>query len=180
IVLPALLAIGTITGLTAKAQNTAATAQVSVTLASILDIHIGNATGTDAAVAIPAFNSAERYQNGVQEAKTDHLYIVASKGFTVQASATDLSDGSGHTIPAGGINILGADGSSGSTNKPAGTSYLNLNLANTAANFITATGGTPLYTFNVTYTLGGSTRAAYFIGKEPGSYSSTVTYTIIP
>lgn len=182
IILPAFLAIGSLAGLSAKAQtaNATATANVSVTLSAILDIHIGGPSATSTNVAIPPFNSADAYQNGVPlPTISDHLYVVASKGFTVQASATDLSDGT-HTISAGGINIVPSDGTQGSTNKPSGTAYTNLNLSNSAQSFITATGGTPLYKFSVTYTLGGGTRAAYFIGKEPGDYQSTVTYTIIP
>jgi hypothetical protein len=182
IVLPALLAIGSLVGLTANAQ---VTGSLSVTLNSVLDIHIGSASGTDAAVNIPAFSNADAYTNGVQWPMQDHLFIVASKGFQIKAASTDLTTGAAgptETISAAGINILGADGSTGSTGKPAGTSYgTGIDLSNTATAFISATGGTPTYAYKVTYTLGGgTTRAPLFIGKATGAYTATVTYTIVP
>lgn len=167
----------------ASAQNSTASATLTVTLSDVLDIHIGSAAGTSTTVALPAFNTASAYQNGVQSVQPDHLYIIASKAFTIQASSTNLTSGASpdanHTISAGGINVVGTDGSQGSTNKPT-TTYNNINLATTAANFIVATGGTPLYKYSVTYTIGGSTRATNFINKATGTYTATVTYTIIP
>lgn len=166
------------------AQNASVTATLSVTLSDILDIHIGSASGTNASVSFPGFSSATAYQNGVQSVQNDHLYIIASKGFTIQVSSTNLTSGASpdanHTISAAGINVVGADGSQGTTNKPSGTTYNNVNLATTAANLIVATGGTPLYKYKVTYTLGGGTRATNFINKAAGTYTATVTYTIIP
>ncbi|MET0393990.1 MAG: hypothetical protein ABW019_12650 [Chitinophagaceae bacterium] len=171
-------------GLFANAQNAAVTATLSVTLSDIMDIHIGSASGTSTAVSFPGFSTATAYQNGVQSVQNDHLYIIASKGFTIQVSSTNLTSGASpdanHTISAAGINVVGADGSQGTTNKPSGTTYNNINLSTTAANLIVATGGTPLYKYKVTYTLGGGTRATNFINKAAGTYTATVTYTIIP
>lgn len=168
----------------AKAQNSSVTATVSVALSDVLDIHIGSASGTTASVSLPAFNTASAYQNGVQAVQADHLYLIASKAFTIQASSTALTSGASpdaaHTISAAGMNILGSDGSQGSTNKPTGTTYNSIDLTTTAASFIVTAGGTPLYKYSVTYTLGGGSRASYFINKATGTYSATVTYTIIP
>jgi hypothetical protein len=170
--------------LCAKAQNSSVTATLSVTLSDVLDIHVGSAVGTNAAVTLPQFNSASAYQNGVQSIQNDHLYIIASKGFTIQASSTNLTSGASpdanHTISANSINIAGADGSQGATNKPSGTTYNTIDLATTASSFIVTTGGTPLYKYKVTYTLGGGSRATNFINKATGTYTATVTYTIIP
>lgn len=164
------------------AQTSTSTATVTVSLGDVLDLHIGSASGTTASVALPAFNTPAAYQNGVSSVQADHLYITASKAFTIQASATNLTSGASpdaaHTI-SGGMNILAADGTQGSTNKPSST-YNSVDLTTTAANFIVATGGTPSYKYKVTYTLGGGTRALNFINKATGTYTSTVTYTIIP
>lgn len=184
IVLPVLVAVGSFIGLTAQAQNGTATASVSAVLSDILDVHIGGAANTTATVSAANFNTAAAYLDGVSVPQDNHLYVVASKSFTIKASSTDLDDGNSNTISAGGINLAAANsGTLGTTNLPTGTAYVGttngINLSNTAANLITTSGGTPLYTFKVTYTFGGGSRAALFIGKPTGTYTATVTYTIL-
>lgn len=181
-----LLAIGMLgwLSITSEAQNSSVTTAVSLDLTDVVDIHIGSSTGTNTSVAMPSFTTANAYLNGVQSVQNDHLYIIASKGFTIQASSTNLTSGpspdAAHTISAAGINIAGADGSQGTTNKPSGTTYYSVDLSGTSANFITTSAGTLLYKYKVTYTLGGGARVPFFFNKATGTYTATVTYTIIP
>ncbi len=166
-----------------KAQgNGSVTANITVTLADVLDIHIASAVGNNTNVPAFAFNTPAAYQNGVQQALADHLFVVASKAFQIKvAIGADLNDGNGNLIPAAAVTVLAADGSSGNSGKPAGTTYAPaVALSTTATQILTTTGGTALYKFNVTYTAGGGSNASHFLGKPNGNYTATVTYTIEP
>jgi len=182
IVFPALLLGVCFTSLTAKAQTTA-TNGLSVDLAAIASITI-----TAPATVMPAFSTAAIYQatGGSTLAVPDLLAVTASKAFVINAYSTDLTSGASpdaaHTISAAGIRVLASAGTTGTV--PSST-YAGVDLNTTATNggqtIITATEGTVGGTYSVTYTLGGSaTRAPMFLNKAPGTYTATVTYTIVP
>jgi hypothetical protein len=174
----ALLCACLFAGVKTNAQSV--TANVSVTLADVLDIHIGTASGTSATIPAFNFNSATAYQDGVTQEFNDHLFVVASKAFQIKVSSTDLTYLT-NTISAAGLTVLGANGSTGATGLPAGTTYATLSsLSSTPTAFITATGGTSLYKYKVSYIAGGAGRASEFLGKANGTYSATITYTIEP
>lgn len=177
IVLPALLVAGSLVSLTAKAQPLTASNTLSVDLQAIVSVTIGTP-----AVTIQAFDNAASYVSGRSTPVENQLNVVASKAFTIKASAADLTTGTGQpneTIESEGINLLASDGDGTS---PGASTYTARNLGNTAPGdvIISAPGGTPGFAFDVTYTLGGTGRTSYFLNKAVGTYTTTVTFTIVP
>lgn len=163
---------------TLKAQTASGT--ISVELQALASISVGTSTITFA----NNFTSASTYTNGVTYEAPDQLVVTCSKSFTIKAYSTDLTTGTAtaaETISAAGINLLASNGS-GTLPTGAAPSYTTQNMGTTAPGgvIVTANGGTPQYKFKVLYTLGGSGRESYFLDKTAGTYTATITYTIVP
>lgn len=155
----------------ASAQ-TGNTATLTITLQAVQTIAVND---VNKAVAI-TYGSAANYNTGVNSGVlADHLQMFSNDKFAVYAAASGALTNGSSTIP---INTVTLVASAGTTNTQSATiTYSPVVLSTTATKLISSGSGTSA-TFSVNYETSGG--ASYFNGLTTGTYTATITYTILP
>ena len=157
-----------------KAQTTTSTATVTVSLTAVQSIKVNSP-----AVAIN-FRRSTDYLNGVNAPQTDHITFSSTAGYTISAlAATDLTGGTGGSIPISTIDITPTQGTLTSAGQLSATKPLSLTVPAviySTASTPTGSGGTTEAKLSVNYKASGG--ADYL--NRTGAFSSVITYTIAP
>jgi len=162
----ALLAGIMLTGIHWAYAQTSDQVTLNIELVAIQSISVTQETVT------LTFDDATDYQDGVSENQPGHLTVSSTCGFQVKVSASgDLSYGS-ESIPLNTITV-----------EPSGTAgegetfTTDQTLTTTPTQIISSTSGTTSKNYDVNYeSIGGDD----YLNIPPGTYTTTVTYTIAP
>lgn len=118
-----------------------------------------------------AFNTAATYKNGVTTQKPNHIKLSATVPYdvTVKASSNFLTSGTGVQIPVGVITIEGM---------PSQTGITPVVLSATAQKIISSANPGVDRLLNLQYRVPAA-QTPNLLGKTAGTYSTTVTYTLV-
>ena len=167
-------------GISASAQSVdtgkSASTTLNVTIANAYDIQIGQST-----VAIN-MNTPSHFTSGNNSGnQIGHLIVSSSTGYEVKVAATtELLNGAA-SIPVSTVLVkpeLGAYGGGGTAPTVTDLTLTNNTLAVASQKtIISKNTGESQRGFNVDYAISAADASAY-INKTPGSYSTTVTYSL--
>lgn len=146
------------------------TATLNVVLADIQSITV-DAGQTTVALTL---DNATKYASGTDVDQADHLAVVSTSDFDIQAVASqDLTmTGEANTIPASEVTLTATAG----TNTPDGTMAA-VALSTSAVNLVTGASADLDAFYNVNYAVSGGSE---FLNQPVGTYTTTITYTLIP
>lgn len=165
----------------AFSQIGSAETQVNVLIGQVLSIQVSQ----------PSVNIdmglTSHFINGNSSAQqSNHVQITSNNGYEVSVrSATEFFSLNGNTttLPVNTIMVhteIGDDLTGGGSNPPASLSVNgSVPLSTGNATVITSGEGESARGFNVTYTIPASQTNNY-LNKEPGTYSTSIVYTIVP
>jgi hypothetical protein len=165
----AIILVGFIYSSKLSAQASASST-VNIVLANVSSIKV-NAAQTSVALN---FSNADDYNNGVSLAQVQHLEVTCTGGYqvTVKASGPTMINGAS-TIPVSTITLTPSI-SSGSTD--AGAAFTPVSLSATPQNMITTPNGATKIYYDLRYKASGGPQ---YIGKAAGTYTTTITFTIV-
>ena len=113
----------------------------------------------------------------------NHVKISSGSGYQVNVKAiTDnfSLNGNATTLPVNTIRVQTTVGTGTSSTPPAGLQVVpQVSLSSTQTQIASASSGEGTRGFNVTYNIP-STQANNYLNRDPGTYSTTVIYTIVP
>jgi hypothetical protein len=150
-------------GVNAFAQSSNQTATLTVLINNAISLNLTDVNPT------LTFDDAGDFTSGVTYAAAPAGNVTATRAYdvSVTASATDLSDGSGNTIPVSSINVE-------ATGTGLGT-LSNADLSTTAQTIINNAPAAVAQNFGLTYST--APNDPNFVNKPSGSYTVTLTYT---
>lgn len=124
------------------------------------------------------FSTAGNYISGVHSgsATNDHITVSSTSGFQVNVKGSgDLVNGSS-SIPLSSIIVTPSNGSQTIMPAPAYTATTG-GLSTSDQTIISSTASTTSAKFDIDYYAQGGSN---YIGKTAGTYSATITYSIVP
>lgn len=165
---------------TAMSQGSAQT-QVNIIIAPAQSI-----TVTQPTVSVQMTQAAHYVSGNSSGVQADHVRVTSTTGYQVtvrsQAQFFTLS-GSATTLPVSTLAVqttLGTDFSGTSPSAPAGMTITpQTMLSTTATTIVNTPTGEASRGFNVNYAIPSNQTSSY-LNRTPGTYSTTVTYSLIP
>ncbi|MCM4167649.1 hypothetical protein KCTC52924_00840 [Arenibacter antarcticus] len=171
-IITATLALGAIVFGTnnVMAQNATdeATATVNIQLADVISIDLGS--GTESVDF--KYLTAASYNTTQTIEKPNSLIVTSTESFNINVKADGLNFKNGtEEIPVGVLWIKPATGGEMDGNQ------VNVNLSNSDQALVTGASLGSEVVLNLDYEILGTDAATTILGKKPGTYTQTVTYT---
>lgn len=174
IILTSAIIFAAVAGVFAQTPGLTSTANLKVVLNPVQAIVVNPLAKSETLT----YKTVADYEGGVASTAplADHLKVYAAGGFTVSASAADLTT-TGGTIAASSITVTPT---AGTTKALAGASLTAKPLSSTGATIISSTKGGTGVTFNMSYKGAGDFDYIdkHLNGQAPTEYTTVVTYTI--